>query len=448
MPAAKGAIQHIPVTRVTSDAHAHSHYQASLKAGYEGQIIQTPDGSVQKRKPVQDSEYTVVGAAKGKKHGILTMRDGAGKTFRVQAPAHLAHEAQVGKQATVGYTRLTSSGVPHAPVFKAVRDYELSVREFACNLMKKPNVLLKKRPPIARNSMREVGQAMGGPTATFQRKGQLREFAARLRMLMFKCTKKTPLKKLVEFNTFRATRNLLQELKSAGVAVSRKAGETSFFSGPRNLINIPRGEAGVAEGIGRRNALFHEAGHAKVNAAGEMDKFHIEAHNADQAGASFADRFKIGSHGNEMRRQERLANQTAQADMQRMGVPKENIAYFRKDMAGALNTYRAGHYSTVSQKATFPASSPKVTTTQATAAAPTAQPSQPSQSSQAPQPPQSPQAPQPPQSPQPQPTSPFRKRRWVAGGVAAAGAVGVAGYMANARQTEKEFGIFGFGNSK
>ena len=184
MPSAKGAIQHIPVTRVTSDAHAHSHYQASLKAGYEGQIIQTPDGSVQKRKPVQDSEYTVVGAAKGKKHGILTMRDGAGKTFRVQAPAHLAHEAQVGKQATVGYTRLTSSGVPHAPVFKAVRDYELSVREFACNLMKKPNVFLKKRPPIARNSMREVGQAMGGPTATFQRKGQIREFAARLRTLV------------------------------------------------------------------------------------------------------------------------------------------------------------------------------------------------------------------------------------------------------------------------
>jgi len=136
MPTARGAIKHVPVTRVQSDQHAQAHYSAALKAGYEGQIIQTPDGAVQKRKPVQDSEFTVVGAAKGKKHGILTMRDKAGKTFRVQAPAHLAHEAQIGKQATVGYTRMTSSGVPHAPVFKAVRDYELSrfatrLREFS-----------------------------------------------------------------------------------------------------------------------------------------------------------------------------------------------------------------------------------------------------------------------------------------------------------------------------
>jgi hypothetical protein len=231
--------------------------------------------------------------------------------------------------------------------------------------------------------------------------------------------------RLVEFNTFGATRRLLQELKSSGVAVSRNAGGGSFYSGSRNLINIPRGQAGVAEGVGRRNALFHEAGHAKVNASGGSDNFHIEAHKADQAGASLADRMKIGSHGNEMRRQERLANQTAQADMERMGVPKENITSFRKDMAGSLNTYRAGHYTTASPKATIPASSPKATTAQATAAAPTAS--------------QPPQPPQPPQTPQTQPTSPFRKKPWLVGGVAAAGAVGVGGYMAARKPEPKEF---------
>ena len=237
--------------------------------------------------------------------------------------------------------------------------------------------------------------------------------------------------RLVEFNTFGATRQLLRGLKSSGVSVARNAGETSFYSGSRNLINIPRGQAGVAEGVGRRNALFHEAGHAKVNASGGSDNFHIEAHKADQAGASLADRMKIGSHGNEMRRQERLANQTAQADMERMGVPKENITSFRKDMAGSLNTYRAGHYTTTSPKATIPASSPKATTAQATAAAPTA--------SQPPQPPQAPQTPQTPQAPQTQPTSPFRKKPWLAGGVAAAGAVGVGGYMATRKPEHKDF---------
>ena len=213
---------------------------------------------------------------------------------------------------------------------------------------------------------------------------------------------KLRLRELVEFNTFGATRNLLRDLKATGVAVSRK-GAGSFYSGSKNLINIPRGQAGLAEGVGRRNALFHEAGHAKVNAGGGMDKFHIEAHNADQTGASFADKMKVGNYGNELRKQERLANQTAQADMERFGVPKENIAAFRKDMAGSLNTYRAGHYAAPSAKSYAP--TPKAT--------PLPEANLPSArvSSQ-------------PQQPQ---SSAFNKKPWL-GGVAAAGVVG--GYMA------------------
>jgi hypothetical protein len=44
--------------------------------------------------------------------------------------------------------------------------------------------------------------------------------------------------RLVELNTFGATRALLQELKAAGVAVSRKAGGAFYdYGSPQNLIN-------------------------------------------------------------------------------------------------------------------------------------------------------------------------------------------------------------------
>jgi hypothetical protein len=75
---------------------------------------------------MHDAEYEVTHARKGKKHGVLTVRDKAGRVFRTQAPAHVADETIIGKQVTIAHVRKTASGVPHAPVFKGVRDYEAS----------------------------------------------------------------------------------------------------------------------------------------------------------------------------------------------------------------------------------------------------------------------------------------------------------------------------------
>jgi hypothetical protein len=217
--------------------------------------------------------------------------------------------------------------------------------------------------------------------------------------------------RLVEFNTFGATRRLLQELKASGVRMTRGPGGSSY-SGSKSLINIPKGAEGIGEGVSRRNALFHEAGHAKVNAAGKMDTFHIENYKANQSGLGHADRMKVGSYGNELRRQERLANKVAQSDMERFGVPKENISAFRKDMAGSLNTYRAGHYATPAPKI-----APAAPVATSAASMPSAAKSPNATST---------------------PQSPFRKRSpWLAGGVAA-GVLG-AGYLATRKPNDQRF---------
>jgi len=105
-------IRHVKGTRIRSAAEADAHYRESVKSGYEGQIIETPGGEVSKRKPLHDEEYKVTGAAQGKKHGILTVRDKAGIPFRVQVPAHISDQQPIGKLVTVGYVRKSRSGVP------------------------------------------------------------------------------------------------------------------------------------------------------------------------------------------------------------------------------------------------------------------------------------------------------------------------------------------------
>ena len=119
-------IRRIRSQRVRSTAEADAHYRAAIESGYEGQIVETPAGEVAKRKPMHDEEYKVVAAAKGKKHGILTVQDEAGTPFRVQVPARVADQQPIGKSATVRYVKKTRNGVPHAPVFKSVRDWDMS----------------------------------------------------------------------------------------------------------------------------------------------------------------------------------------------------------------------------------------------------------------------------------------------------------------------------------
>lgn len=118
-------IKTIPTASVASAREAHAHYNDSLRQGYEGQVIQHPDGTLLKRKPRHDEEYTVTGSSLGRKHGILSVKDGEGRTFRVQAPAALAAGDHVGKAVTVSYVRKSRHGIPHAPVYKGMRDYEM-----------------------------------------------------------------------------------------------------------------------------------------------------------------------------------------------------------------------------------------------------------------------------------------------------------------------------------
>ena len=126
IPAASKWVRHVKGTVVNSHAAAEKHYSQSLKDGYEGQVVHSPQGAVAKRKPQQDSEYRVTHARVGKKHGVLTVAGKAGEVFRVQAPAAHSDDSSVGKHVTVGYVRKTRNGIPHAPVFKGLRDYEAS----------------------------------------------------------------------------------------------------------------------------------------------------------------------------------------------------------------------------------------------------------------------------------------------------------------------------------
>jgi len=187
-PDASEHIQHVKGTVINSKAQADAHFAKSVSSGYEGQVLHSPEGVQTKRKPWQDAEFKVTGAAKGKTHGILTVQDKDGASFKVQAPAAVAHEGSIGKQATISYVRKTDGGVPHAPVFKSVRDYEMSAQ---------PQKIIRLSPALAHgirkhyNTWKEVGQAedVGAPTAQFASNGRVVEFAARL--LMLQCTKVT-----------------------------------------------------------------------------------------------------------------------------------------------------------------------------------------------------------------------------------------------------------------
>jgi len=120
-PRAGGNISHIHAARVRTQGEADEHYSAALNAGFEGQVIQTPDGELLKRKPLQDEEFQVTHAKHGKAHGILHVQDAQGRGFKVQAPSHVVKDNPIGMPATIAYNRKTEKGVPHAPIFKGLR---------------------------------------------------------------------------------------------------------------------------------------------------------------------------------------------------------------------------------------------------------------------------------------------------------------------------------------
>ena len=118
-------IRHVRARKVASQAEADTAYQGALKKGYEGQIVQSPGGDIAKRKPWADEEFAVTGKKMGKAHGILTVADKGGKSFRVQVePGMIGNPDIIGKQATIAFPKKSRKGIPRSPVFKGLRDYE------------------------------------------------------------------------------------------------------------------------------------------------------------------------------------------------------------------------------------------------------------------------------------------------------------------------------------
>lgn len=130
-------VKRVKGERVRSEKDADAHYQRSLKQGYEGQVVRTPDGKEAKRKPHSDAEHEIVAARPGKTQGSLTVRDGD-KTFKVPVTRDVAASNPVGKKATI-----ISKG--RHKVFKSVRDYEMSAVEREILLMQPKGY---KRPVI------------------------------------------------------------------------------------------------------------------------------------------------------------------------------------------------------------------------------------------------------------------------------------------------------------
>lgn len=103
----------------TKDA-AEAHYQEAIKGGYEGQVIHLPSGMRIKRKPSEDSEYTVRAVHPTKVGRSATVADERGQV-RVKLPPHL-HGATPGQRVTVIYQGRTQKGVPRNAQVKAIRD--------------------------------------------------------------------------------------------------------------------------------------------------------------------------------------------------------------------------------------------------------------------------------------------------------------------------------------
>lgn len=131
-PAQKGkplpvlGIRHVKAQKVKSQAQADAHLKRSIQSGYEGQIVRDPAGNLQKRKPFHDEEFRVVQTGRGKKNDVLTVQNEGGHPFRVAAPAGTSSEDSVGKLVTVKYHNKSTKGIPRSPVFKAIRDYDMS----------------------------------------------------------------------------------------------------------------------------------------------------------------------------------------------------------------------------------------------------------------------------------------------------------------------------------
>ena len=150
------------------------------------------------------------------------------------------------------------------------------------------------------------------------------------------------MKRLIQFNTISATKALIRKLNGQGIKLSRKAVDEegkllgSAYYRHDSTINVSKG---MGELGGRRNVLWHEAGHAEGNAAGsmkEIDKMHSQL----PTDAVYADpRHYKGAYKKAIQNEERLADTNAVSAMQKAGVPQANINQYHQDRIAPRSTY-------------------------------------------------------------------------------------------------------------
>jgi hypothetical protein len=150
------------------------------------------------------------------------------------------------------------------------------------------------------------------------------------------------MKRLIQFNTISATKALIRKLNGQGIKLTRKAVDEegkllgSAYYRHDATINVSKG---MGELGGRRNVLWHEAGHAEGNAAGsmkEIDKMHSQL----PADAVYADpRHYKGAYKKAIQNEERLADTNAVSAMQKAGVPQANINQYHQDRIAPRSTY-------------------------------------------------------------------------------------------------------------
>jgi hypothetical protein len=114
-----GAVRRIPAVTARTPEQVDAAYKKALRAGHEGAMVSHADGRVEKKKPRQDSEFTVESWGKGKRK-VLHVSGADGTRFRVQSRAALA--AKPGDRVTVSYSGTTRRGIPKAAVAERVRN--------------------------------------------------------------------------------------------------------------------------------------------------------------------------------------------------------------------------------------------------------------------------------------------------------------------------------------
>lgn len=117
-PLPLGAVRRVRSRNAKDEDAVGRALRKSLRKGHEGVVVRGADGERRKKKPREDAEWEVAGAAGGPRN-VLTLRDGGG-TFKVQGRPGV--KAKAGDRVTVSHSGKTAKGRPKAAVAERVRN--------------------------------------------------------------------------------------------------------------------------------------------------------------------------------------------------------------------------------------------------------------------------------------------------------------------------------------